>query len=154
MLVHRIIYNFIYQMIQALSRNAADIHTRPFPHGFKPFKHRNTACVICIFFCHICFLSTQSQTFCLYQNICSYFDSDTIHFLFTFCKPFSSGMTQIHFRPARHREKHLRHNIRKCFFCRTFPFISFVSSPIRIKSSTAIPAPNLPACQPGFLHRL
>ena len=50
MLVHRIVYNFINQMIQAFPRGTSDIHTRALTHCFETFQHGNTAGIIRFFF--------------------------------------------------------------------------------------------------------
>ena len=52
--VHRIVYNFINQMIQAFPRGTSDIHTRALTHCFETFQHGNTAGIIRFFFWHNC----------------------------------------------------------------------------------------------------
>ena len=51
-------------MIQTLSGNAANIHTRTLPDSLQTFQYRNTAGIIGAFFCHI-FLLAQ-------KHACSY----------------------------------------------------------------------------------
>ena len=58
MLVHRIVYNFINQMIQAFPRGTSDIHTRALTHCFETFQHGNTAGIIRFFFWHNCSILT------------------------------------------------------------------------------------------------
>ena len=38
-LVHRVIHNFVDQMMQSALIRRADIHARPLAHGLKPFEH-------------------------------------------------------------------------------------------------------------------
>ncbi len=53
MLVHRIVHDLIYQMIQALCGNAADVHARTFAHGLKPLQYCDAGGVIIVCRCHI-----------------------------------------------------------------------------------------------------
>ena len=54
MLVHRIVHDFIYQMIQTLCRHTSDVHARPFPNCLKPLQDSDARGVvyIVICFCH------------------------------------------------------------------------------------------------------
>ena len=54
MLIHRIIHDFIYQMIQSLGRNTADVHTRSFPYRFQSLQYSYTGSVIItVVFSHV-----------------------------------------------------------------------------------------------------
>ncbi len=46
MLIHRIVHDFINQMVQPLRGHAADIHPRPLPHSLQPLQHRNAGGII------------------------------------------------------------------------------------------------------------
>ena len=52
MLVHRIVYNLINQMVQSLRGNASDIHARPFPDRFKPLQHCNAGSIVSVLTAH------------------------------------------------------------------------------------------------------
>ncbi len=52
MLIYRIIYHLIDQMVQSFRGYASNVHSRTFPDCLKTFQHRNTVCIICIFLCH------------------------------------------------------------------------------------------------------
>ena len=58
MLVHRIIYDFIDQVVQTLAGYTSDVHTRTLTHRFQTFQYGNTPRVICYFICHFFTLST------------------------------------------------------------------------------------------------
>ena len=53
MLVHRVVHDFIYQMIQTLGRYASDIHTGSLSYCFQSFKDRYAGSIIIIAFCHV-----------------------------------------------------------------------------------------------------
>ena len=46
-LVHCVIHNFVYQMVQAALVRRADIHARPLAHGLKPLENLNLVLVVC-----------------------------------------------------------------------------------------------------------
>ena len=46
MLVHRVINNLIYQMIESLGPHAADIHAGALAHGLQALKHGNAVRII------------------------------------------------------------------------------------------------------------
>ena len=52
MLVHRIVYDLVDQVIQSFARCASYIHTRTLADCLQAFQHRNTAGVICLIFSH------------------------------------------------------------------------------------------------------
>ena len=66
MLIHRIIHNLVYQMVQSLSGHASDIHTGTFTYGLKAFQDRDTARIISVFLCH----STDSFLFLFRTFVC------------------------------------------------------------------------------------
>ena len=45
-LVHRVVHDFIHQMVQAALVRRADIHARPLAHGLKPFENLNLVLVV------------------------------------------------------------------------------------------------------------
>ena len=45
-LVHRIIYNLIYQMMKTSGACTADVHARPFSDGLKPLQNLNLICSV------------------------------------------------------------------------------------------------------------
>ena len=40
-LVHRVVHDFLHQMVESALPGGADIHTRPFPDGFKALEYRD-----------------------------------------------------------------------------------------------------------------
>ena len=59
-LIHRIIHDLVYQMVQSLSGYASDVHTGALSHGLEALQDRDTARIISVFLCH----STDSFLFC------------------------------------------------------------------------------------------
>ena len=59
MLVHRIIYDLIDQVVQTLAGHTSDVHTRTLTNRFQAFQYGNTSRVICYFICHFFILSSQ-----------------------------------------------------------------------------------------------
>ena len=69
-LIHRIVYDLIYQMVQSLSGYASDIHTGALSHGLEALQDRDTARIISVFFCHSTdsFLFILERLFVLYSK--------------------------------------------------------------------------------------
>ena len=69
-LIHRIVYDFIYQMVQSLSGYASDVHTGALSHGLEALQDRDTARIISVFFCHSTdsFLFILERLFVLYSK--------------------------------------------------------------------------------------
>ena len=69
-LIHRIVYDLIYQMVQSLSGYASDIHTGALSHGLEALQDRDTARIISVFFCHSTdsFLFIFERLFVLYSK--------------------------------------------------------------------------------------
>ena len=69
-LIHRIVYDLIYQMVQSLSGYASDIHTGALSHGLEALQDRDTARIISVFFCHSTdsFLFIIERLFVLYSK--------------------------------------------------------------------------------------
>ena len=69
-LIHRIVYDLIYQMVQSLSGYASDVHTRALSHGLEALQDRDTARIISVFFCHSTdsFLFIIEHLFVLYSK--------------------------------------------------------------------------------------
>ena len=65
-LIHRIVYDLIYQMVQSLSGYASDVHTGALSHGLEALQDRDTARIISVFFCH----STDSFLFYTRTFVC------------------------------------------------------------------------------------
>ena len=69
-LIHRIVYDLIYQMVQSLSGYASDVHTGALSHGLEALQDRDTARIISVFFCHSTdsFLFMLERLFVLYSK--------------------------------------------------------------------------------------
>ena len=69
-LVYRIVYDLIYQMVQSLSGYASDVHTGALSYGLEAFQDRDTVRIISVFFCHSTdsFLFLFEHLFVLYQK--------------------------------------------------------------------------------------
>ena len=69
-LIHRIVYDLIYQMVQSLSGYASDVHTGALSHGLEALQDRDTARIISVFFCHSTdsFLFILERLFVLYSK--------------------------------------------------------------------------------------
>ncbi|OAV74332.1 hypothetical protein Barb7_02180 [Bacteroidales bacterium Barb7] len=60
-LVNGVIHDLVNQMMKSLFADVANVHGRPFAHGFQSFKHLNTLCRVfggCVLnlFAHVLFL--------------------------------------------------------------------------------------------------
>ena len=69
-LVYRIVYDLIYQMVQSLSGYASDVHTGALSYGLEAFQDRDTVRIISVFFCHSTdsFLFILERLFVLYSK--------------------------------------------------------------------------------------
>ena len=52
MLIHRIVYNLINQMIESLRGNASDIHARSLADRLKSLQHRNAGSIVSVLTAH------------------------------------------------------------------------------------------------------
>ena len=56
MFIHRIVYNFVNQMIQALAGHTSNIHARPFSYRFQSLQYGNIPGTVFLILCHFIFL--------------------------------------------------------------------------------------------------
>ena len=57
-LIHRIVHDLIYQMMESSGGSASDVHTRSFPYCFQSFQNLD---LICTIFCTLMFYTPLSN---------------------------------------------------------------------------------------------